>query len=67
MIRKFCDKCDKEIKGGYVAKIYEYNYEEYGFKNDLCLECAIEVQNFIKSRGDVEERLKGESVKLIEM
>lgn len=51
MIRRYCDKCDKEItSGGYKAEIYEYGYQEYGFKNDLCLECAIAVQEFINPK-----------------
>lgn len=59
MIKRFCDKCEKEIKHScFKADIYEYGYDSFGFKNDLCMDCAIEVQNFIKPRDDVEERIK---------
>lgn len=58
MLKRICDKCGKDMKTWYAARIYEYGYEEYGFRNDLCMECAIEVQNFIKPRNDVEERMR---------
>ena len=47
MVRRYCDKCNKEITTGYRADIYEYGYNDYGFKNDLCMDCAIKVQEFI--------------------
>ena len=62
MIRRYCDRCDKEITNGYRADIYEYGYADYGFKNDLCLDCAIEVQSFInpKRAEKMKEQIEGD-------
>lgn len=62
MIKRFCDKCNKEITNGYRADIYEYGYAEYGFKNDLCHDCAIVVQEFInpKRAEKMKEQIEGD-------
>ena len=64
MLKKICDKCGKEFYGEPWYDVDAQCFGNYGryvqsyYHYDLCEDCMIAVNNFIKGKADNEENSK---------